>query len=235
MHERPILGNGLLDALPNEAFSAVSPDLRAVEFEPGDAVYTAGTRIGWVYFPVDCVLSTVTVMLNGDQCATSSVGLEGACGVELLFAPDHRSYGATTCQIRGAAYAMLAAAFVEHCARLPAFRKKMDAFTDSLFSAIRQSVACNRLHGLRRRCACYLLGTQDRVGSDEFFLTQESLATTLGTARPAVSLAAGALRASGSIRYRRGHVVIADRVKLLSASCECYAIGSAALARLSMQ
>ncbi|HEY5340785.1 MAG TPA: hypothetical protein VIK27_07145, partial [Candidatus Aquilonibacter sp.] len=177
MHERPILGNRLLDALPNEAFSAVSPDLRAIEFEHGDSVYTAGARIGSLYFPVDCVLSAVTVMLNGDQCATSSVGHEGACGVELLFAPDHRSGGATTCQIRGTAYAMPGTAFLEHCARLPAFRKRVDAFTESLFSAIRQSVACNRLHGLRRRCACYLLGTQDRVGNNEFFLTQEALAT----------------------------------------------------------
>lgn len=64
--------------------------------------------------------------------------------------------------------------------------------------------------------------TSDRVGTDEFLLTQEFLAAMLGVRRPAVTVAAGMLHQAGLIRYRRGLVSIVDRERLEQSACEDY-------------
>jgi len=69
-----------------------------------------------------------------------------------------------------------------------------------------------------------MLLTHDRVGGDEFPLTQEFLAQMLGVRRASVTVAAGILQKAGFIRYFRGRVAIVDRDGLENASCECYRI-----------
>ena len=66
--------------------------------------------------------------------------------------------------------------------------------------------------------------THDRVGADEFQLSQEFLAIMLGVRRQSVTLAAGALQTAGLITYKHGRVKILDRKGLESAACECYAV-----------
>jgi len=64
--------------------------------------------------------------------------------------------------------------------------------------------------------------THDRVGADEFPLTQEFLSQMLGVRRPSVTIAAGLLEKAGLITYKRGRITIVDRQRLEAASCECY-------------
>lgn len=66
--------------------------------------------------------------------------------------------------------------------------------------------------------------TQDRVGHDEFPLTQEFLAYMLGGRRASVTIAAGILARAGLIRYTRGKIQVLDRARLEEASCECYGV-----------
>ena len=87
---------------------------------------------------------------------------------------------------------------------------------------IMQSTACNAVHSVEQRLARWLLLAHDRVGKDEFPLTQEFVAMMLGVSRPTVTVVAGTLQKAGLITYQRGHVTIVDREKLESASCECY-------------
>ena len=68
----------------------------------------------------------------------------------------------------------------------------------------------------------WLLMTHDRVGADDFPLTQEFLAIMLGVARPTANVAGATLQRAGFIRYTRGRIAILDRKGLESASCECY-------------
>jgi Mn-dependent DtxR family transcriptional regulator len=76
------------------------------------------------------------------------------------------------------------------------------------------------------------LTTRDRVGRNEFPLTQELLALMLGVHRPTVTLAASSLQRARLIEYERGRVVILDRAGLEGASCECYAVMKRHFARL---
>jgi CRP-like cAMP-binding protein len=66
--------------------------------------------------------------------------------------------------------------------------------------------------------------TNDRLGAEEFPLTQEFLSSMLGVRREGVSKAAGALQAAKLIRYNRGVITLLNRRGLLAKSCPCYAI-----------
>ena len=89
---------------------------------------------------------------------------------------------------------------------------------------VAQLAACNRLHEIEQRLARWLLMCQDRVDSPMLPLTHEFLAQMLGTGRPSVSLAAGALEDAGLIENQRGTVKILNRKKLEEAVCECYGV-----------
>jgi Mn-dependent DtxR family transcriptional regulator len=78
------------------------------------------------------------------------------------------------------------------------------------------------VHTVEQRLARWLLLAHDRVGRDEFPLTQEFVAMMLGAARPTVTVVAGTLQKAGLITYRHGRVTVVDRKALEQASCECY-------------
>lgn len=66
--------------------------------------------------------------------------------------------------------------------------------------------------------------SQDRVGRDEFNLTQTFLSQMLGVRRPAVTVAVGILEKAGLIAHRRARIRIVDRQGLEAAACECYSL-----------
>ena len=66
--------------------------------------------------------------------------------------------------------------------------------------------------------------THDRMGDDEFQLTQEFLSNMLGVRREGVSRAAGNLQKRKMISYSRGRLRVIDRAGLEATSCGCYEI-----------
>jgi Mn-dependent DtxR family transcriptional regulator len=77
---------------------------------------------------------------------------------------------------------------------------------------------------MRERCARWLLQVHDRVGADEFAVTQRFLSQMLGVRRATVTQAAHSLHRDGLIDYVHGRVTMRDRSGLERAACECYAI-----------
>src|SRR3712207_4428871 len=127
-------------------------------------------------------------------------------------------------QIGGTALRLGAAEFQRLVRDLPRLRTMLHRYTLALLAQIAQASACNRLHSLEQRCARWLLMTHDRVGRDEFPLTQEFLAQMLGVRRAGVNEAQQALSSAGLISYVRGTVTVHDRGSLERAACECYAL-----------
>lgn len=214
-------GNRLLDLLPAAEFAQLEPHLTEVKLDQGHVVYRAGEVIAEVYFPVDCVLSAVALMLDGSGVEIGNVGLEGVGGIQTALSVN-RIPSEMICQVSGRALRVSASAFADSVERLERLRVLVQRYIQSFMNLVGQSVACNRLHNLSQRSARWLLMTRDRVGRDDFHLTHEFLAYMLGVRRSGVTVAAGTLSQAGLITYRRGQITILDGAGLEAAACECY-------------
>ena len=98
------------------------------------------------------------------------------------------------------------------------------SYTHSLLTQISQAAVCNRFHPIDARLARWLLMTRDRMGADEFKVTQEFLSNMLGVRREGVNRAAGSLQCKKLISYSRGTLTILKRARLEAVACECYKI-----------
>jgi CRP-like cAMP-binding protein len=128
------------------------------------------------------------------------------------------------CQVPGDALVMDAQTFANKVSEGGDLTWLVHRYTQAFVTQISQQVACNGLHSIEERCARWMLLTHDRVGSDEFPLTQEFLAQMLGVRRPSVTLVAGILQQAGFIRFRRGRITVTDRRGLEGAACDCYQV-----------
>jgi CRP-like cAMP-binding protein len=225
-----LASNHLLDALPGDVRDAVMRELERVTLPLRTTIYEPGERIGYVYFPLDGIISVVTVMRDGTQIEVVTIGREGISGAQGLL-DGGTATALTFVQIAGDYYRLSFERFVALCARYGPLRALVEKYLSALLDVMAQSIACNRLHYVNQRCARWLLMTHDRVGRDEFRLTHEVLATMLGVRRAGVSIAAAGLQQAGCISYSRGRFTVVDRAGLEGAACECYAAIEEAYAR----
>jgi hypothetical protein len=215
--------NRLLGMLDDDAYRALMPLLRRTRLAARTVVGARGAAAGAVYFPCSCVLSIVTLMRDGTMVETGAVGNEGFAGIDVLLGSE--SWGDTViCQVGGDCLWMARDDFCRAVAGDSGLRRATQRFLMAYLGLVAQSAACNRLHKVEERFARWMLMTRDRVGSDEFYLTQEFIAQMLGVHRPSVSTVASAFQQAGLIRYTRGRMTILDRAGLEQASCECYAV-----------
>lgn len=215
--------NRLLAALPDDEYAELRPHFEVVSLETGEQICKPGKPITHAYFPQRAVLSVLTVMRNGEQVESVTIGYEGMCGLPLVLGSE-TSLSNVVAQVAETAVRIDAAAFRAALRRTTVFPRLMRRYVQVVLEATAQAVACNRLHALEQRCARWLLSTHDRVGRDTFPLTQKFLAAMLGVHRPAVTLVAGSLQKAGLIEYRRGIITVRDRAGLEAASCECHGV-----------
>jgi CRP-like cAMP-binding protein len=229
--ERPESQNRLLAALPPEVSARLLPHLETVALGLKDIVYAANEPIEHVYFPINGMISMVSLMEDGQAVEVGTIGNEGMVGLPVFLGAESTP-GQAFSQVPGEALRMTAEAFTQEVLPEGPLRALLHRYTQALIVQIAQSSACNRLHTDEQRCARWLLMTHDRVGADQFLLTQEFLAEMLGVRRARVNAVAGSLRTGGLIRYSRGLMTILDRRGLEEAACACYGIIKAEYDRL---
>jgi len=76
--------NRLLAALPDSAKERIFPRLTLIELDLGAVIYESGQPIEYVYFPTNCIISLLYVMLNGASAEISVVGNEGMAGIAVF-------------------------------------------------------------------------------------------------------------------------------------------------------
>jgi CRP-like cAMP-binding protein len=214
--------NRLLAALPGEDYDRIAQTLELIPLELKKVVHKPGDRIQYVYFPGGGFFSMLTVLEDGGMVEVATVGREGMIGVSAVL---DDSPAMALSMVQGETdicFRMTADAYRREMDRHGAFYELLTRFGQALVGFIMQSTACNAMHSVEQRLARWLLMAQDRMGKDEFPLTQEFVAMMLGASRPTVTVVAGTLQKAGLITYHRGRVTIVDREKLESASCECY-------------
>ena len=218
-------GNRLLDSLTNAERGDLAPHLELERLELKDLLLEQGKRIYNVYFPITAVASLLNLVEDTSGIEIATVGNEGLVGLSLSWGIDTlnpREFA--QCQVPGDALVMDAETFASKVSGDGELTWLVHRYTQAFVTQIGQQVACNGLHTIEERCARWMLLTHDRVGSDEFPLTQEFLAQMLGVRRPSVTVVAGVLQQAGFIRFRRGRITITDRRGLESASCACYGV-----------
>ncbi|MFZ5893894.1 MAG: Crp/Fnr family transcriptional regulator [Myxococcota bacterium] len=215
-------GNRLLGSLPQDEVDAILPHLEPILLQPRNVVIDVNTPIEYVYFPEDGVVSIVSVMTDGSVVEVATIGNEGMIGLP-VFLKATRTLSQAFCQVPGSAFRLPSAIFRDVASR-GKFNDLMHRYAQALFAQVSQSAACNRLHLAEERFARWILMTHDRVGGDDFQLTQDFLSQMLGVRRATVSEVAAQAQRDGLIRYHRGHMTIVNRKGLEARACECYAI-----------
>jgi CRP-like cAMP-binding protein len=214
-------GNDLLNTLTDDEYATLVPALQLLHMKAKDVVGERNASLDYIYFPCGAVLSVLAFMSDGMAVEVGTAGREGFVGIEVLAGGGHWTE-TTICQVEGDCLRMPVREFKEAIAGDTQLRRITQRYFLVYLSLVSQSVACNRLHTLEERFSRWVLMTHDRVDGDQFYLTQEFLASMLGVQRPSVSLVASAFQQAGLLRYHRGRMTIVNRPGLEDICCECY-------------
>jgi len=215
--------NRLLAALPKDEYRRLLPGLEPFTLIFGKVIYEPGDLIRHVYFPTSGIISLLAAVEDGATLEVGIVGREGMVGLP-AFMGVKTSGNRAVVQGAGEAMRMKAIAFRKECENGSSLPRLLRRYTHSRLTQIAQGAACNRFHPIDARLARWLLMTRDRMGTDEFRLTQEFLSNMLGVRREGVNKAAGALQQQHLISYSRGTLTILDRAGLNAGACHCYGI-----------
>lgn len=215
--------NRILLALPDNEFQILRPLLSLQELPRYASLHEPGAPLELVYFPNSGLVSMVIVTREGKMVEVGVVGNEGVVGAP-AFVGLSRIPQRAVVQIAGEGFRIRVPTLQGALPSTPLLLQIANQHAVMQGMQAAQSAACNRLHGVEQRLARWLLLMYDRVDEDSLHITHDFLATMLGTDRPSVSLAAGALQKKGAIEYTRGAVRLSNRERLEEAACECYEV-----------
>jgi CRP-like cAMP-binding protein len=215
--------NHLLTALPAADFQRLQPYLTLVALSSGEVLYEAGSHSGHAYFPTTSVISKLHVTADGASTEIAVVGNDGMIGFSLLMS-DSTSLNQAVVQSDGYAYRVASVMLQKEFARGEALRRLLLLYTQALMTQMAQTAVCNRLHSIDQQLCRSLLMSLDRLTSNEFATTQESIAHRLGVRREGVTAAAGKLQRAGLIHHSRGYISVLNRAGVEARACECYAV-----------
>jgi len=217
------LGNTVLDRLSAEDLDVLTPQLSIMDVAKGEVLTHQGETVAYVHFPITADLSNVITFSDGRSLETSSVSRDGVSGLAAFLAEGPLAWDV---MVRKAGQVrMISAELLRRQVRQsPRLLNLLLVVTHENQAEAALTAACNALHEVTPRLARWLLLLADHTGDDELSVTQQDVATMLGTQRTSINASAAALRASGAIDYRRGRLTITDRPRLERETCECYAI-----------
>jgi CRP-like cAMP-binding protein len=224
-------GNLLLEGLPSSELDGLRRSIERVRPRMRQVLFEQWEPIQYAYFPQGGVFSLLAQMRDHATVETLTVGNEGIVGLHAVLGAS-QSPTRAICQVSGWALRVPIDALIEAAPRNGVLFDRLIRYAQARLTALSRSVACNRLHSAQQRYARWVLTTQDRVGADEFPITQEFLAQMLGVTRPTISLVGQELQSQRVIHYAQGRLTVDDRAGLERVSCECYETTRQAFAEL---
>ncbi len=217
------IANELLGALPKQEYYDLQRHLEEIPLIFEEFLYRPNVLISDVYFPNSGIVSLLAGSNERSTLEVGMVGKEGMVGLSIVMGVDS-SINHAVVQGVGSAMKLKAATLRKECKKGGVLVKLLQRYSHSMLTQIAQCAVCNQFHSMDSRLSRWLLMTHDRMGTDEFQLTQEFLSNMLGVRREGVNKAAGELQKQGLISYRRGSLRVLDRPGLEAISCQCYEI-----------
>jgi len=215
--------NFVLDSLPKPDREPVSARLQKVFLERGNVICEQDRQMTHAYMPINCILSVITVMRDGREVESRTIGREAGVGI-LEALGSRRAFERVIVQVPGDCWKMPIDDLNRMAMESLTLSKCLIKHAQIALSQAVRGVACNALHSGEERLCKWLLLTQDRVDGDVVPLTQEHLSIMLGVQRTTVTALASKLQDEGIIEYTRGKIRLHSRERLLARSCECYRI-----------
>jgi len=223
--------NKLLAALPAEAKNRIFPQLKPARLALDKTLCETGEMFSHVFFPTSAIVSMLFTTENGHESTVGVAGNEGMIGIALFMGGECTSTR-TVVQSAGDAWCMTGYQFRQEINNHHELRNLLLRYSQYLITQMSQTAVCNRFHSINQQLCRWLLLSMDRVRHNHLTMTQSLIANNLGVRREGVTEAACTLQRQGIIEYRRGMIVILDRVALERLSCECYKVTEDEMERL---
>jgi CRP-like cAMP-binding protein len=201
--------NRILSRLSHADFTLLEPHLEAVDLPVRRQLETRNKRIEHIYFIESGIASVVA---NGERnIEVGIIGREGMTGLPVVMGSKDRARNETYMQMAGKGQRLSTGNLREAIAASVTLHQVLLLFAHSFMVQTTQTALANGRSKIEERLARWLLMAADRVDGTQLALTQEFLATMLGTARPGVTIAIQELERSGLVAHKRGFITILDR------------------------
>ena len=213
--------NSLLGALSAAECGRLANDLELVTLTLGQVLYEAGQAMSHAYFPLDCIVSILYVMKNGESAEIAIVGNDGLIGVPLFMGGESTQSRAIV-QNAGHAYRLKSQVLKDEFYRGGALQRLLLLFASALITQMVQTAACNRHHAIDQQLCRWMLLSLDRLPSSRISMTEKLVGNMLGLSPAQVTKATTVLKNAGLIHYDAGEITVLDRPGVEKRSCECY-------------
>jgi CRP-like cAMP-binding protein len=215
--------NTLLAALSSAEYERLANELELVPLTLGQVLYESGQTMSHAYFPIDCVVSLLYVMKNGESAEIAVVGNEGMIGIA-LFMGGESTMSRAIVQNAGQAFRLKAQVLKDEFQGGGELNRLLLMFASALITQMVQTAACNRHHPVDQQLCRWMLLSLDRLPSSQIRMTDKLIGNMLGINRDEVSKATDVLKNEGLIHYDNGEITVLDRAGVEKRSCECYAV-----------
>lgn len=215
------LENKILSNLLRHEYLGLRARLEACDLTLGSVIYEPHAVVQHVYFPCTCLISVLCPVDSSDVFTVGLLGREGLLGFSCALGSTTSPFGSVVLN-SGRAYRMPVETFIKEYQDKPALRKLVNQYILSFTVQIAQTAACNRFHIIEERLARWLLMVRDKLSSNHFHMTHETLGQMIGVHRVGVTHAARSLKERHLIDYSRGEIFVLDGDGLEEACCPCY-------------
>ena len=205
----PPIRNGLLRRLSSASSKRIERHLQPISFPIRGALGVNYRPTEYVYFIEEGLISLVA----GDERNMVEIGLiarEGACGFFALLGFSASPYSCVA-RAPGTAWRAPSPVVVELFQEDADFRLALMRFVGAQFIQTARTAIVHARFSVEQRLAHWILIASSRVTDQEFFLTHDNLATTLGARRPGVTIALHVLEGEKAISSTRGMLRLLDR------------------------
>jgi CRP-like cAMP-binding protein len=209
-------GNAILDSLSLEERHLLIPSLERVALRVGDCLEPPGLPIGYVYFPVEGLISMFAGATPGTRIEIATVGSDGMTGPGVLL--GDMTAGEALVQAAGSAW-RIAAGPLQRLAELhPALHRTLLAHVGTALRQVMDAVSYSGRATIVERLAHWLSQAARRLDERRLVITHDTLAEILGVRRPSITTSLQVLEGRHLIRATRRAIVVLDLQGLTEAA-----------------
>jgi CRP-like cAMP-binding protein len=209
----PAFANGVLDSLPAAVKATLAASLERVPLRKGEALDVPGVPVGYVYFPVEGLISLFAGATAATRIEVASIGCDGMTAPGILLG-DRIAAGPAVVQAAGSAWRIPAATLHRLAERDPLLRRHLLGQIGAALRHLADTVSYSGRATIVERLARWLVQATYRLGSRRLELTHDVLAEILGVRRPSVTTGLQTLEGKRLIRSTRRAIAVLDPERL---------------------